>query len=221
MRDEKIHPMWPIFIGEFYNPEHAEIKESLIEYFKSYEQNNPAGSKNARNDETENFSLYESQYNLFEEKNESLLKVAKFIAKSFLSMSNTINKKFIENLNQNNPKFSVNIIESWFIRYNKGGVVFPHDHGKCSWCCVYYVQIGKDADAQKNGSTYFLRPYFGRTQDDFGGKFYSSVSRGIFKAEEGKMLIWPNFLLHGSHPYSGEKNRIIISANANINLRNS
>ena len=39
-----------------------------------------------------------------------------------------------------------------------------------------------------------------------------------FEPEEGKMLIWPNHLMHGSYPYTGDKNRIIVSANATINL---
>ena len=39
-----------------------------------------------------------------------------------------------------------------------------------------------------------------------------------FEPEEGKMLIRPNHLMHGSYPYNGDKNRIIVSANATINL---
>ena len=39
-----------------------------------------------------------------------------------------------------------------------------------------------------------------------------------FKAEEGKLLIWPSFMLHGSKPYTGEKNRIIVSANADVEI---
>ena len=116
-----------------------------------------------------------------------------------------------------NPKYNVKITESWFIRYDKGGLVFPHHHGNCSWCCVYYVQIGKDAN-KKNGSTYFMRPFVTQAKNDFGGSYYSSQSTGVVDAEEGKLVIWPNFLHHGSYPYSGEKNRIIISANSKIDL---
>ena len=35
-------------------------------------------------------------------------------------------------------------------------------------------------------------------------------------AIEGTMLIWPNQLLHGSLPYTGDLNRIIFSANASV-----
>ena len=114
------------------------------------------------------------------------------------------------------PKFNVEITESWFIKYNKGGSVFPHNHGG-SWSCVYYVQIGEDSST-KNGSTYFLRPYTPGGKIDFGSQTYSSELTAIMSGQEGKLIVWPSFLYHGSHPYSGEKNRIIVSANSKINL---
>ncbi len=135
----------------------------------------------------------------------------------FLTMSNKANKDYISRIKMDNPKFNVKITESWFIRYDKGGLVFPHHHGNCSWCCVYYVQIGKDANT-KNGSTYFMRPFVTQANNDFGGSYYASQATGVVEAEEGKLVIWPNFLHHGSYPYSGEKNRIIISANSKIDL---
>ena len=74
-----------------------------------------------------------------------------------------------------------------------------------------------DADIN-NGSTYFLRPFNrGSTHEDFAGIRYNKASH-LFKAEEGKLLVWPSFMLHGSKPYTGEKNRIIISANADVDL---
>ena len=37
-RTEKIHNVWPINIGEFFNPEHVLIKDELINFFKEYEK---------------------------------------------------------------------------------------------------------------------------------------------------------------------------------------
>ena len=221
----KINARWPIYIGEFHNEEHADIKDDLIKFFSEYEKKFPEGNDEANKKEAalgratgaENYNLYESKYNLHNEKNEAFKKVLKFISKGFLTMSNNANKNYISKLKMDNPKFNVKITESWFIRYDKGGLVFPHHHGNCSWCCVYYVQIGKDAN-KKNGSTYFMRPYVTGGKNDFGGFYYASEAAGVVEAEEGKLVIWPNFLHHGSYPYSGEKNRIIISANSKIDL---
>ena len=75
----------------------------------------------------------------------------------------------------------------------------------------------KDASI-KNGSTYFMRPYQGSlNKNDFGSQYLEDENR-LFVPKEGKLLIWPSYLLHGSHPYSGEKDRTIISINSSIIL---
>ena len=112
--------------------------------------------------------------------------------------------------------FDVSVQSSWFINYEKNkGFVLPHQHGFCSWCCVYYVEIGNDANID-NGSTYFLNPRAHRDSLDFGS-LYREKNAKFYIPEEGMVLIWPNYLLHGSIPYSGIKNRIIVSANFTVN----
>ena len=159
----------------------------------------------------------EGEMQKIEISNEILKEIFNFIAKSILTMCKMANKKELENLKNNNPKFNVNIIESWFIRYNKEGFILPHNHAG-SWSCIYYVQIGKDS-SKKNGSTFFLRPHLvgSSLTGDFGRK-YLNADTIVINAEEGKLLVWPNYLYHGSHPYQGKENKIIISANSTINL---
>ena len=203
-----INAVWPTFIGEFFNPEHETIKNNLINYFEDYMKRNPS------NKSGENYKLFESQYNLHLKHNKDFMKLIKFISDGFLNMSNEANKEEIKKLK--NPTFQVSILDSWFINYQKGGYVLPHAHGNCSWCCVYYVQIGEDASST-NGSTYFQRPTPFRTQNDFGSLYNKSLILST-KPQEGKLVIWPNYLMHGSYPYTGEKNRIIVSANALVSL---
>jgi len=128
---EKIHNVWPLIVGEFFNHEHILIKDELINFFKEYEKKLPEGNEQLRDKNyVGNYDLYQSKYNLLaeNENNKILKEVFKFIAKSILTMSKKAN------------------------------------------------------------------------------------------AEEGKLLVWPNFLYHGSHPYQGNKDRIIISANSTIDL---
>jgi len=218
MSEMKIHNLWPINVGEFHNPEHQTIKKDLIDFFNEYEKNKlPEGNLQLSDkDYVGNHNLYQSNYYLHAEKNEPLQKVLQFIAKSILSLGKLTNQKRVDQL-PTDQRYNVNIKQSWFIRYNKGGVVFPHYHPECSWACVYYVQIGNEAKI-KNGSTFFLRPY-SYAGSDFGSKYLRNDTN-VFNAEEGKLLIWPSFLYHGSHPYDGEKDRIIISANCTIDLLN-
>ena len=86
MNKNKIHTLWPIFIGEFHNPNHQEIKKDLIEFFNKYESNN-----NSR-EGSENYDLFESNYFLHKENNSALSKVINFIAEGFLTMTKNVNK---------------------------------------------------------------------------------------------------------------------------------
>ena len=110
----------------------------------------------------------------------------------------------------------VTFTDSWFIHYEKGGFVVPHSHGQCSWCCVYYLQIGKDS-SKKNGGTYFQKPSQSRGTSDFGS-YYNKFLHMDFEPVEGKMYIWPSHIMHGSYPYDGNDDRIIISANAQVSI---
>ena len=203
-----INALWPTLVGEFYNTEHEKIKNNLLSYFNKYMKNNPS------NKSGENYKLYESKYDLHLEGNKDFTKLIKFMSDSFLTMSNVANKEEIKKLKNSN--FQVTILDSWFINYQKEGNVLAHAHGNCSWCCVYYVQLGKDANPT-NGATYFQRPIPLRTQTDFGSLYSKSLILSV-TPQEGKLVVWPNYLMHGSYPYTGEKNRIIVSANALVSL---
>ena len=214
MYKNKLHTLWPVLVGEFHNPNHQEIKKELIDFFQKYETKHKISR-----DSVENVNLFESKYNLHQENSDALLKVFSFMAEGFATMAKNVNKAELIKMENKNPKFDVQFKNSWFIRYNNGGSVLPHDHGKCTMSCVYYVQSGSDADLN-NGSTYFIRPYNrGSTHDDFGGIGYRKSGINFFSPEEGKLLVWPSFLVHGSKPYLGQKNRIIISANVDVNIK--
>ena len=205
----KLHKLWPVHIGEFYNPHHNTIKNDLINYFDEYMKKNPNSRKSG-----ENHKLYESKYNLHTLDNKHFKKLITFIANCVLTMSNEANKQELKNIKE--PKFQVIINDSWFINYEKGGFVLPHLHPNCSWCCVYYVQIGKDA-SEINGSTFFEKTLPFSHVKDFGS-LYNKDGMARVKPEEGKLVVWPHFLKHGSIPYTGEKNRIIVSANTSVLL---
>ena len=218
MSKNQLHSFWPVLVGEFFNPEHILIKDELINFFTEYEKNLPEGNSQLKDKNySGNYNLYQSKYNLHTEKNEALLGVMKFIAMSILEMVKKANESKLEELENKTPRINVHLTESWFIRYNQGGMVYPHNHDGCSWSCVYYVEIGKEAK-KMNGSTYFIRPYQGFSKFDFGGN-YMRNDQMILNAEEGKLLVFPNYLYHGSHPFEGSKDRIVISANSKIDLQ--
>ena len=215
---KNIHNLWPLNIGDFNNDDHPQIKEELLNFLKLYEKKLPDGNSQLKDkDHVGNHNLYQSNYDLHNEDSKILKNLFHFIAKSVLDVSKMANQKFIDKLSEEEKKYKVNINESWFIRYNKGGIVYPHHHDGFSWSCVYYVQVGSDASI-KNGSTYFIRPYNATSKNDFGSKYLREDTH-LFTAKEGRLLVWPSFLYHGSQPYTGDKERVIISANLTVDLR--
>ena len=218
MSKNQLHSFWPVLIGEFFNPQHNSIKDELVNFFTKYEKDLPEGNNQLRDkDYAGNYNLYQSKYDLHTEKNEALQTVMKFIAMSVLEMVKKANESKLKKLENKTPQINIHLIESWFIRYNQGGMIYPHNHDGCSWSCVYYVEIGKESK-KMNGSTYFIRPYQANSKLDFGGS-YMSNDQMIFNAEEGKLLVFPNYLYHGSHPFKGSKDRIVISVNSKVDLQ--
>ena len=214
----KINTFWPSFIGEFQNENHSLIKKDLLNYFDNYEKKNPKGNKQLQDDNyVGNYNLYQSDYNLHTTENKTIKSLFGYIGQCIYETIKIANQKQIEKIGDKTKKLNVRFNESWFIRYNKEGFIFPHAHFNCSWCCLYYAQIGEDASI-KNGSTYFMRPYQGSlNKHDFGSQYLEDENR-IFIPKEGKLLVWPSHLIHGSHPYKGEKSRTVISINSSINL---
>ena len=215
MKQNSIFNLWPTFVGEFHNPDHDKIKNGLIEFFKEYKKNDKGGERSNRG---ENYKLYESSHNLHSSENVYFKSLIQFIAQAVLKISNHANHSRIEQFKIKNEEQDIICKSAWFIDYElESGFVLPHTHMDCSWSCVYYVQIGQNAD-NKNGSTYFFDPARNRESQDFGSS-YRDFYRQNFEPEEGKVLIWPNNILHGSMPYQGEENRIIVSANWEVRVK--
>ena len=136
-----IKSFWPNNIGRYENPNHYEIKDGILNFIDQYIENNQTRKGG------ENNNLFESSYDLHKSDDKNIKKLVKFISESFFHMAIYSNKDFY-----NNQKLNCRLHDMWFIKYLKGGFVMPHDHGKCSWCCVYYLQSGADSDLE-NGST--------------------------------------------------------------------
>ena len=116
----------------------------------------------------------------------------------------------------------------WFQVQNGQAFHDVHTHGNCSWSGVYYVQIDPSEQrcqhsilGELNGVTRFYGPY---TQFQAGaymdmGNAYLQNSSIDIRPEAGMLVVFPSYLSHKAMAYEGEKDRIIISFNAQINAR--
>jgi uncharacterized protein (TIGR02466 family) len=113
----------------------------------------------------------------------------------------------------------------WFQIQNGGSFHDVHTHGNCSWSGVYYVQLDnpdlRRAHSQLgalNGATRFYSPMFmlqGGAYVDRGNAWMQQATLDVMP-EEGDLVLFPSFLPHKAMPYSGERDRIIVSFNAQI-----
>jgi uncharacterized RmlC-like cupin family protein len=100
-----------------------------------------------------------------------------------------------------------------------------HTHGNCSWSGVYYLQIDPPEQRAKhaqwgahNGVTRFYSPLFpllGGAHMDMGNAFMQNATLDI-SPQEGELILFPAFVPHKAMPYAGERDRIILSFNAQI-----
>jgi uncharacterized protein (TIGR02466 family) len=113
----------------------------------------------------------------------------------------------------------------WFQIQNGAAFHDIHTHGNCSWSGVYYVQIDPPAQRQAhpelgalNGATRFYSPMFpllGGAHIDMGNAFLQQATLDV-TPHEGDLVLFPAFLPHKAMPYAGERDRIIVSFNAQI-----
>ena len=113
----------------------------------------------------------------------------------------------------------------WFQIQNGAAFHDIHTHGNCSWSGVYYVQIDAPEARQAhpalgtlNGATRFYSPMFpllGGAHMDMGNAFMQQATLDI-SPQAGQLVVFPAFLPHKAMPYAGEKDRIIVSFNAQI-----
>jgi len=117
------------------------------------------------------------------------------------------------------------LIGVWFQIQNGDAFHDVHTHGNCSWSGVYYVQL--DTPEQRsahpklgalNGATRFYSPMFmlqGGAYVDRGNAWMQQSTLDV-TPQEGDLVLFPSFLPHKAMPYSGERDRIIVSFNAQI-----
>lgn len=204
--------LWPTTIYRNSFPQHDALKPQLMQFIDEY-----MAAGKPRRETVINRDLFESDYHIFYEyapKVPALAALHDFLSQSFFDAALSANEGYWRGMGLGPGDIGVGINASWFIRYEKSGFVAPHIHGNSSWSCVYYLQTD-ETFSDYNGGTYFHSPLDRTLFDDLGALYMHELERS-FEPKEGDALIFPSHIVHGSWPYTGEKNRIIFSANARM-----
>ncbi len=172
-----------------------------------------AGAKSAA-------GLYESDFNLFDTEHPGLLKLKRFIEGTLQAVVAKINGAEVLP-----ERIQVDITESWFHITNQGGFHDTHGHGQCSWCGIYYLQVGQmegpNTGAAPNGGSRFYSPFgTGGRHFDYGNKYLTNCYVDP-PVQDGALLLFPSYLQHSGLPYRGTLDRIVIAFNTQSYLRSS
>jgi uncharacterized protein (TIGR02466 family) len=163
--------------------------------------------------------LYESHFDLFQDPNEALQELVVYIRSAVAAAVAIANDHAFSAAN-----LEIDFPDSWYHITNGGGFHDAHLHHGCSWCGIFYLQVGqsdgpgKRSEGAPNGGSRFYSPL------DRGGSYRDAGNRYLVPAldlpiEDGLLLIFPSYLLHSGLPYQGGIDRMVIAFNAQCFLK--
>jgi len=163
--------------------------------------------------------LYESDFDLFSRQNDSLQRLVQFIQKTLASAVCIAN-----NQEATPDNVVITFVDSWYHITNQSGFHDAHYHHGCSWCGIYYLQLGssgkRSGQAAPNGGSRFYSPLgLGGNYRDFGNKYLAATVDPSL--ENGMLILFPSFLMHSGLPYQGAEDRVVLAFNAQVHLKNS
>jgi len=104
-------------------------------------------------------------------------------------------------------------LSAWATTCRDGAYHAPHSHPDSAWSGVYYVDPGvRNPERPLSGVLEFLDPRAGVEAVSAPGDPYGEPVR--IKPEAGLLVIFPSWLYHWVHPYTGETPRVAVSFNA-------
>ncbi|MEL6999390.1 MAG: TIGR02466 family protein [Pseudomonadota bacterium] len=216
-----VNPAWPstLFMVEW--PDFKECAPTIIEHIRNQAAGfaEPVASGVARSAKPAN-GLTESPLDFFESAGPPE------VARLATWCTNIVRGAIANVHNDGVPmrRMQVAFTESWFHITNSGGFHDAHTHGACSWCGIFYLQAGNSAEVPSdganvagNGINRFYSPISsGGLLRDYGNAYL----RGYLDVQpmDGHLVVFPSYLLHSALPYTGDKDRIIISFNSRTTL---
>lgn len=165
--------------------------------------------------------LVESPLTLFKTtKNESLLALAAWMSTCVKAAVSKVNGDQVPP-----SRLTLEFTESWFHITNAGGFHDAHTHGACSWCGIYYVKAGEAGevrpdgnDVAANGINRFYSPIGqGGMVRDYGNAYLGRSTLDI-QPMDGRLVLFPSYMLHSALPYTGSSDRIILSFNSRTQI---
>ena len=215
----QIRNVWPTTFFFRKWKDHAREATSIIEYLYQLkgEADQNIASRVAPKAKSEQ-GLFESEFDLFQESHNGIEKLGEFIRETIQQVVSRLHNHQILP-----DQIDVEIADGWFHITNDGGFHDTHGHQHCSWCGIYYLQLGDSGEAHSqqdgapNGGNRFYSPFvIGGHYVDLGNRYLTSTYLDP-PIEDGMLLLFPSYLQHSALPYKGSQDRIVIAFNSRSN----
>ena len=208
--------LWASHIYCFKDDKHSSKKDELISH--AYDLKDQGKTSGVSDIAKKN--LFESKFDFFNSELQAVQELKVFCEESLITV--------IKEVNQYDDDYMSNLVpdlrESWTHITNNNGYHDAHKHLNTSWGGINYVNVGEcgqivdeDGILRMNGSNRFYSPiqYFTL----YPSMQYLRHDVADISPEDGVLVIFPAYLLHSATPYTGKKDRVVISFNSITNQR--
>jgi len=209
-------PAWhsPLFVTA--NPDHEFLKDDLLKHIYAYQKEHNREEAIASQVAIKaKHQLTESKLTFLEDDTPVVVELRRMLEELLSEAATAVNEAYWPEGAQGDAT----IIESWFHVTQNGGYHDIHSHPNCSWCGIYYLDVGECELGSKNGVNRFYDPrnnadHYG----DPGTAYLSEQGFWDFEPVEGQIVLFPSYLKHSALPYFGQKDRVVIAFNSVIEL---
>ena len=205
--------LWASHIYCFKDEKHSSKKDELITHV--YDLKTQRKTSGVADIAKKN--LFESKFDFFNSDLQAVQELKLFCEESLMNVVKDVNKYEDDYMNQLVP----DLRESWTHITNNNGYHDAHTHLNTSWGGIYYVDAGEcgevvdeDGILRMNGTNRFYSPIQYFCLDP--SMQYLRHDAADISPEDGVLVIFPAYLLHSATPYTGKKDRVVVSFNSII-----
>ena len=211
----KISDAFSVPIAEFSLESPADFWTELIDLLLAQEGQ---GEKFGKAGQHGNGLIFESHSDLFNQEDPLLRQIAAFCHVALASVI----RHLTDHTDAEFEELAFDY-QAWYQITRTDGFQGFHNQPNGSWAGLFFIDPGDDvADRPDSGIVYFHDPRSnGNYYEDAGNARLKPANRhGALrvKHENGKLTIFPSYLLHEIFPYFGEKPRIIAPFNCWIRM---
>jgi len=206
--------VWESQLFVINNPLHQQLKQPLLDFIYDYQskQQEAVASQVAP---TAKRQLFESELTLMDELDPAIQQTRSLLEELVSEIATEINQPYWPEGAEGNAL----ITESWFHITQKGGYHDAHSHPNCSWCGIYYLDVGDcDFDLRSGVNRFYDPRNCADHYLDAGSQYLNSTGIWDVAPSEGQIVIFPSYLKHSALPYFGEKDRVILAFNCTVDL---